>query len=283
MELQEILKELEFNTGTLPRQALEQAVLKREEIIPELLKILEYTKSNAEKLIKQEAYFAHIYAMFLLAQFREKSAYPLIVDFFSIPGRLSLDLTGDVVTEDLCRILASVSCGDTRLMEALVENDKINEYVRKAALRGFLALVVSGEKLREEIISYYKSLFREKLTKETYDDVWGELVLCATKLYPEELYEDIKLAYEEELVDPGYIKIEYIDERMACDKDEILTILQKNKYCKLIKNTISELENWHCFRPISKSPSSLVKKIPQRKEKKTGRRSGKKYKKCCLN
>ena len=44
---------------------------------------------------------AHIYAMYLLAQFREPRAYPLIVEFFSIPGDIALDTTGDVATEDL--------------------------------------------------------------------------------------------------------------------------------------------------------------------------------------
>ena len=43
---------------------------------------------------------AHIYAMYLLAQFREPRAYPLIVEFFSIPGDIALDTTGDVATEE---------------------------------------------------------------------------------------------------------------------------------------------------------------------------------------
>ena len=58
---------------------------------------------------------AHIYAMFLLAQFREKRAYPLIVDFFSAPGDIAAEATGDVVTEYLSRILASVCGGDVSL------------------------------------------------------------------------------------------------------------------------------------------------------------------------
>ena len=43
MEIPEILKALERNTGTFPREALEAAAQRREEITPELLRILEDT------------------------------------------------------------------------------------------------------------------------------------------------------------------------------------------------------------------------------------------------
>ena len=91
MDTQEILRRLEFNDGTFPRSALEDAIIHRDSIIPKLLEIIERASQKAEELVEKENYMAHIYAIFLLAQFREKRAYPLIVDFFSIPGRISLD------------------------------------------------------------------------------------------------------------------------------------------------------------------------------------------------
>ena len=85
VEMQNILKALELYDGTFPRKTLEDAVRHREQIIPELLTIIEQTKENAEKSEVQQDYMAHLYALFLLAQFREKRAYPLIVDFFLMP------------------------------------------------------------------------------------------------------------------------------------------------------------------------------------------------------
>jgi len=239
MEIQEILRRLEFYDDSCPREAIEQAILQREEIIPELLRILEYVKVNAEDLWKQEQgrkedYYAHIYAMYLLAQFREKRAYPLIVDFFSIPGDLSVNLTDDVATGSLGNILASVSCGDTSLMAKLAENYEVNEFVRGSALEGFLTLVVCGEKSREEVISYYKTLFRGKLERE-WSQVWNALVYSTTKLYPEELYEDIKLACEEELVDPFYMEdIVRLDDTLKIGKEKTLELLQEDRF-KLIR------------------------------------------------
>ena len=62
---------------------------------------------------------AHIYAMYLLARFREPKAYPLIVQFFSHHGDIVLEVAESVATGDLCRILASVSHGDISLITSL--------------------------------------------------------------------------------------------------------------------------------------------------------------------
>jgi hypothetical protein len=130
MDIPEILKQLEVNEGTFPREAVAQASTQREAMTPELLRILEYAHQNIEDIAERPDYFAHIYAMYLLAQFRERRAYPLIFDFFSVHGDIAVDTTGDVATEDLGRILASVSCGDTSLMTSLVENEQVRRSSR---------------------------------------------------------------------------------------------------------------------------------------------------------
>jgi hypothetical protein len=182
MDVQEILQQLATNTGTFPREALAQAIAQREEIIPALLRVLAEAQHTMEDLIESDS-MAHIYAMYLLAQFREPRAYPLIVEFFSIPGDIALDTTGDVATEDLGRILASVSCGDIRLMTALIENEHANEYVRVAALRGLLTLVACGEQSRDDIVAYYQQLFQGKIARDI-SFVWNGLVSASNALYP---------------------------------------------------------------------------------------------------
>ena len=85
MDIQEILQQFAANTGTFPREAVAQAIAQREAIIPELIRILAEAQHNIEHLSDSDS-MAHIYAMYLLAQFREPRAYPLIVVFFSVPG-----------------------------------------------------------------------------------------------------------------------------------------------------------------------------------------------------
>jgi len=84
MEINEILHELERATGRFARAAVEAAVARREDVTPELLRILEDTVDRASQLDAEGDYMAHLYAMFLLAQFRETRAYPLVVRFVDV-------------------------------------------------------------------------------------------------------------------------------------------------------------------------------------------------------
>ena len=256
MDIQEILHQLETNTGTFPREALAQAIAQREEIIPELLRVLAEAQHNMEHLRESE-YMTHIYAMYLLAQFREPRAYPLIVEFFSIPGDIALDTTGDVATGDLGRILASVSCGDTRLMTSLVENEQANEYVRVAALRGLVTLVACGEQSRDDIMAYYQQLFQGKIDRDI-SFVWNGLVSASNALYPEELYDDIKRAYDDNLIETFFIRLDDIDETLKRGKERVLDELRNNKRYSLITDTISEMEWWACFHPQDREASNVV-------------------------
>ena len=86
METAEILHQFERATGKFARAAVEAAVARREEITPELLRVLEETVERAPQLDAEGDYMVHLYAMFLLAQFRESRAYPLVVRFASLPG-----------------------------------------------------------------------------------------------------------------------------------------------------------------------------------------------------
>jgi hypothetical protein len=256
MDVQEILQQLATNTGTFPREALAQAIAQREEIIPELLRVLAEAQHNIDHLIDSDA-IAHIYAMYLLAQFREPRAYPLIVEFFSIPGDIALDTTGDVATEDLGRILASVSCGDIRLMTALTENEHANEYVRVAALRGLLTLVACGEQSRDDIVAYYQQLFQGKIARDV-SFVWNGLVSASNALYPEELYDDIKRAYDDDLIETFFIRLEDIDATLQRGKERVLDELRQNARYSLITDTITEMEWWACFHPQDRKASKVV-------------------------
>jgi hypothetical protein len=247
MDVQEILQQLATHTGSFPREALAEAIAQREAITPELLRVLTEAQHNIEHLIESDA-MAHIYAMYLLAQFREPRAYPLIVAFFSIPGDIAIDTTGDVATEDLGRILASVSCGDTRLITALIENEHANEYVRVAALRGLVTLVACGEQGRDDIVVYLQRLFEGGLVRDI-SFVWNGLVSASNDLYPEELYDDIKHAYDDDLIETFFIRLDDIDETLKRGKARVLDELQHNPRYSLITDTITEMEGWACFHP----------------------------------
>ncbi len=287
MEIREILAELEYNRGYFPHEAVQEAIRQKDKIIPELLRILENAERNIHQIEEQPSYMAHIYAMFLLAQFREKRAYSLIVDLFSHPGDTSDNIAGDFVTEDLQRVLASVCHGDTTLIKQLIENRDADEYVRNASLKALLVLVVNSEKTREEVMDYYKSLFRGKLEREN-SMVWNGLVLYSSYLCYEEVYEDIKKVYKDGLVDPFFIDLEDVDEYISRGWEKNLASLKSDRHYQFVEDTVECMEWWACFQPDKKVKTKPRKPLETKpKRKKIGRNdpcpcgSGKKYKKCC--
>jgi hypothetical protein len=157
--------------------------------------------------------------------------------------------------------------------------------------------VATGQKSRHEIVSYFAGLFRGKLERR-WSHVWDTLVSYSSDLYPEELLDDIKDAYEEGLVDPGYIGFDDVKRDLAMGKDRLLARLADNPHRRLVADTVAEMGRWASFRedrpkdradaaPDSQfhraAPSSQVKRATP----KTGRNepcpcgSAKKYKRCC--
>jgi hypothetical protein len=277
MQIKEILAVLEYYNGVFPRGALQRAIEERERIVPDLLDIMRKAADKPQELDAEPDYMAHIYAMFLLSQFREKSAYEPMVQFFSQPGELSLDLTGDVVTENLDGMLASVSCGDDSLIKALIENPEANEYVRGAAIRSLVALVLTGELTRGSVIEYFATLFREKLPRVP-SHAWDCLVSCTVDLYPEELYEDVVRSFQEGLVDTFFVNPQHVRGALDEGKEKTLARLREDRTYRLIEDTIAEMEWWACFRSET-DHATKKRKIGRNQPCPCG--SGKKYKKCC--
>src|SRR5712691_5791326 len=142
-------------------------------------------------------------------------------------------------------------------MTALVENEQTNAYVRVAALRGLLTLVACGEQSRDDIIAYYQQLFQGKIARDI-SFVWNGLVSASNALYPEALYDDIKRAYDDDLIETFFIRLDDIDETLQRGKARVLDELHHNQRYSLITDTIGEMEGWACFQPKDQSSHSIA-------------------------
>jgi len=297
MNLQQTLKALSSTDGHYAREAVSEAILRRDEIVPALLETLDGALRDPEPYIQDHRRFDHIYAMYLLAQFRETRAYPLLINIFSAPGEFAFDLVDYVVTEGLGKILASVSGGDTSGITELIGNEKANEFVRAAGLTGLVTLCACGTLSRDELVAYFKVLFR-KLTR-TSDDVWGWLANGCADVWPGEVMEELRQAYDDDLIDPRMIGWDDVERALALGKEAAMARLRHDYL--LVSDVHSELSWWYCFRENQKPtvrddlllPDKLQRPEPDifapiyRAEPKIGRNepcpcgSGKKFKKCC--
>jgi hypothetical protein len=262
METAEILQQFERFKGKFAGAAVEAAVACREEIVPDLLRILDHTVNHAAQLDAEGGYMAHLYAMFLLAQFRETRAHPLVVRFALLPGDFLDSLCGDFLTADLGRVLASVCGGELDGIQSVIENEEAYEWARVGALSSLVTLVAAGQKGRDEIVSYFARLFRGGLTRQG-SQVWNSLVCDSCDLYPEELRDDIEQAFAEGLVDPGYIGFDAFKRDLARGKEQVLARLARDPHRRLVEDTVAEMGWWPCFReeqPNGGAPNGIAAK-----------------------
>lgn len=297
MTISEILTELESYTGRFPRKAMEAAVEQREAITPELLRVLEKVAEDPLAIVAQKNYMLHTFALYLLAQFREKRAYPLLVRILRAPGEMPFQLFGDTITESLSRILGSVYDGNPALLQSLVESEDVNEYVRSAAVDGFLVLERNGALPRPEVATYFQELFAGRLARQ-HSHAWNGLVGAVADLPAPELLDDVRRAYKDGLVDSGFADWEGIQR-------ELLSGSRRHENYTLIADAINEMAWWVSFEPERRTPKKalpqpLLKTPPPPPTQsrtstprppptvKIGRNelcpcgSGKKHKKCCL-
>ena len=292
MEISEILHQIARVSGKFERAAVEAAVARREEITPELLRILEDTVDRAAQLDAEGDYMAHLYAMFLLAQFRETRAYPLMVRFAFLPGDLQYSLGGDFVTESLGRVMASVCGGELEGIQSVIESEDADEWARAAGLDGLVTLVAAGQRSRDEIVTYFAHLFRGKLVRQ-WSHIWDALVSASCDLYPAELMGDIEQAFEDELVDPGFINFKNVQREMAMGKFRALARLKNDPHRRLVEDTAKEMAWWSCFHDDKPRLNTPAPTLPpafltiKNPTPKTGRNepcpcgSGRKFKRCC--
>ncbi len=291
----EIIDRIKYDPKRVfPEEELEEIIANQEEAIPFLLDVLKDVREDKEKYITNLDYFGHIYAVYLLAQFRVKEAYPIVLELFSLPNEQPDQLFGDMM-DSSGRILASICGGDVAPIKQMIGNEEIDEYTRAQAITALAVLALNGEFEREELMAYYKELLR---TNDNMTILTLLINLC-TDIYPGEVYEEIKEAYENDKVDYLMIGMESVDRAISEGKSSVLARAKRNSHLQKIDDTIGELRYWSYFKNnsrdkhfdqlMNKNPGfmSLPKCTPIVNEPKIGRNdpcpcgSGKKYKKCC--
>lgn len=296
----EILAALEFNEGVYPREAVEAAIAHKEEITPYLIDILERVLADPAKYRDEPRYFAHIYAVMLLAHFKEEQAHQLIVDVFSLPEKFVDHLFGDTITEDLPMILYRTCGGSVEQIKGLVLNKEAYDFCRSSALRALNFAVIGGLVSREEMLDFYGSLFTGD-EAEPGSDFWSFVANVVYELYPEELMDVIKQAYQHDLIWPGYIGLDSFEQALKQGKEQTLAELRADMERNSLEDLHEHMSWWASFnQPQKTSPAAVpvvtpdqplsfgTKSQPYQKSKKPGRNepcwcgSGKKYKHCHL-
>ena len=302
--LPDFLKPLEYLTRPFPCEAAKTAVARRDESTPRLLRALEWAEQHPDEANDaRPPYMLHLFALFMLAQFRESRAYAPIVQMFRNPK--FEELTGDVCAEGLPAILASVCNGDTSLIEQLIQDETVDEFVRGSAVKSLATLASCGMKTDNEVSEYFGGLFRRGLVRKP-NHVWDALILSCSDLGMTEHLDDIRSLHAEGIADASFNTLEDVEKEIVLPSGSPQR--QYLERYELINDAVAELATWSCFKPEEEeleeddenfdadSPlaDSPLEEYPVsggepyvRAAPKIGRNdpcpcgSGKKYKKCC--
>jgi Protein of unknown function (DUF1186) len=126
MSPDQVLIELSKDRTTHPLAALESADAHRDVLLQPLLDVLDRCVTHPDTASEEEAQL-FCYALYLLAKWRERRAYPLVIRWLSLPDAASTSLSGDVLTQDGARIVAAICDGDLEPIKRLVLNRDAND------------------------------------------------------------------------------------------------------------------------------------------------------------
>ncbi|SDM49571.1 DUF1186 domain-containing protein [Halarsenatibacter silvermanii] len=210
--------------------AIRAASQRPRDVTPHLLRVLEDTAATMEEAAKSgtapDVSMLPIYALFLLADFGEERAFPLALEIISHREKVVDPVLGDVLTEDIPRVLLSVFNGDLQALKDVIENESIAHVSRTAALETLVLLVADGQLEREEVKDYFSYLYREGLKRKKDSFIWGILVTETKNLRLEELKSLAEMGYEEGYVNEYVFPRDELLEGIDCDdKDEKLAQL----------------------------------------------------------
>jgi hypothetical protein len=265
LTIEDILSAFEHYDGKYKLTQVDAAIKQKDAIIPHLISILEQVYAEPDKYIGDSEYYAHIYALMLLGHFKENSAHKVIIDLFSLPNDLPYSIFGDLQTENLPVILIQTCGGSIEDIKRLILNINADEYSRTSAVQALAYAVVEEFTTRDDAISFLKGLFTGN-EAEKGSFLYAELASCALNLYPEELMDTLKGAFEKNIIPSFCISFDDIKKGLMIGKEESLNKLRIEFIEKSKDNIHDSMSWWACFNKKTKvkSTNTTTDTIPKR-------------------
>jgi Protein of unknown function (DUF1186)/SEC-C motif len=218
MSAEDVLSTLAEDPLNTFEAALASADAHREALVDRLLEALERGVADPSGASKQAASLFS-YALYLLARWREPRAYPYVVRWLSLAEEEPFEIAGDIVTQDGARILAAVCDGNLEPIRALVLNRQADEWGRSAGVGALMLLAAWAEVPRAPVIDWFLWLAHEGLEREP-SAVWDNLAADCADIEALEVFQELRRAYDEELIHPQFMSRSELDAAEAMPHGE---------------------------------------------------------------
>ncbi len=255
LSIPDILEAFRTFDGIYKREHIDAAIMRKQEITPRLMEILENVLADPEKYAEDEMLYDHIYAVMLLGHFKEPKAHKVIVDLFSLPGDTPDQLFGDICTSDLPVVLLNTCGGAVEPIQSMILNREADDYCRVSACQALAYAVVEGYVSREQAVAFFNTLFTGEEADEI-SDFWGLIADNVCDLYPDESMDVIKKAYEDDLIMPGIIPYSAFEEALVIGKDKCLEKVKRDLERDRLDDIHARMSWWSCFNEESETAGS---------------------------
>lgn len=278
-EIDDIFFRLYFRTGDYEYGAVEQAIARRDRVIPELVELLTHALRHPEEVAEDPEYFGHLYAFMLAGHLRVVETHDLIARLLALPDDLPYHLFSYLVNEAGPAVLLRTCDGNLDAIHGLAADRTASMIGRMAAVDAIVYAVTLGFHSREEALRLLAALL-DNCEPDDGLGVASAIVYGMVQLYPGEYIERLETAWDEGMVDPLYLDRQAIDEVRDMDMDECLAALHAKWKVFSLDDIHLPMQRWISFDldeddltdPVFDDPLPVVPVIPREAKKKKNRR-----------
>lgn len=251
------------NNKGFPEEMLIKAIEHKVASTEMFLKHLEDVYIHHVDFAQVEDFYGLIHASFILGQFREKRAFPLIIQLLKLPLKILCSLYGDFLL-NIPSLLASVYNDNFESIAYFIENRNIDSTLRSKALRSLCILVNENLLERTLVINYLKSIIKSfsKIISHENKLIWFEALMASVYLNATDIEIEIKkVIYDNKhnLKRSGFSEKE-IKKLLFNTPSEIFNFKFDN--LKLITNVIEELRQCtQLYEFRIKDPNSPLSRV----------------------
>jgi hypothetical protein len=253
---------------------LAEEICNRPDSVPYLAHIIE--EDNYWKWGGPGDAWSPIHALHLLGGMKTTEALQVLIDTLRARGE---DI-GDWLTEDMPSILANFGTSAVEPLEEMVPDDSLDDFVRGALATALVVIAHNHTAYREPVTKLFRQIVKDANAKRVEEVNYTFTTLIVddlAELKDPEAFEDIKQAFENELIDESFIDFDDIQRIYGTsDKDMHYHRHEKDPMDHFSPKNIERLYKIS----YGTKKYQVTKKIGRNDPCPCG--SGNKYKKCCL-
>lgn len=232
-------------------------------LVDEVTEILEHP----DEFIEEGSRFL-FYAIMILGHMRSKEAIPLIQKIGSLDQEAIDELLGERLFDSISLAVAQIFSENIDSLKNMIEDTHVDECIRATCVQSLLYLYGQGILSRDAVVSYFLKLLRKP--REQIAFFYEVIVNACLVLHPEEMIEEIRKIFDEEILDLPDVTLEDVEEFFSMNKEEVISEC-KEIFQSTLEDPIAHLESIENFYDKNA--------IERNEECPCG--SGIKYKKCC--